>query len=523
MIRLQSYIGAAWRDGSGQGRAFGDPVAGEDIGIVDSTGLDMAEALSFARDKGGSVLRAMSFAERGSILNAIADALLAKRSEYDDIARRNSGNTRRDAAIDIDGGIGTLKYYARLGKNLGDAKHLMEDGRDQLTKPGNFLMQHMWTSRPGVAVCINAYNFPSWGLWEKAAIAVLAGVPVVAKPASTSAWLSERMVRDAVAAGAIPEGVLSLVCGSADGLLDAVAPFDHIAFTGSAETGAMIRSHAQVRSVAPRINIEADSINCAILGESAAADSDIFNLVLREINGALTIKAGQLCTNIRRIFVPKALAAQLTDALAAKIDAIVSGDPANETVALGPLVNRSQQAAALEGLAKLKSEAQVVRGGGAPEQLVDADPAKGAFLQPTLLSVADGSNLKAIHETEVFGPVATVIPYGSMEEAVVLAARGGGSLAASVWCEDGAEAACIAAGLGPFHGRVMCVDPEVGKGHTGHSIVMPQGVHGGPGRAGGGEELGGLRGLRFYMQRTSVQGSPAVLDGLAAHAATASL
>ncbi|MCC2097491.1 MAG: 3,4-dehydroadipyl-CoA semialdehyde dehydrogenase, partial [Hyphomicrobiales bacterium] len=505
MTRLQSYIGAAWRDGEGEGRSFGDPVTGQVIGTVDSTGLDMANALDFARNKGGAALRAMSFAQRGAVLNAIADALLAGRGAYDEIARRNSGNTKRDAAIDIDGGIGTLKYYARLGKTLGDTKYLVEEARDQLTKPGNFLMQHMWTSRPGVAVCINAYNFPSWGLWEKVAVAVLAGVPVVAKPASTSAWLSERMVRDVVAAGAVPEGVLSLVCGSADGLLDAMTPFDHIAFTGSADTGAMIRSHARILSVAPRLNVEADSINCAVLGESAAPDSDIFNLIVREITGALTVKAGQLCTNIRRILVPQALAGELTDALAAKIDGIVSGDPANETVALGPLVNRAQQAAALEGLAKLKTEARVVRGGGVPEHLVDADPAKGAFLQPTLLSVAESSNLGAIHETEVFGPVATLIPYGSMEEAIALAARGGGSLAASVWCEDAGEAAGIAAGLGAHHGRVMCVDPDVGKGHTGHSIVMPQGVHGGPGRAGGGEELGGLRGLRFYMQRTAVQ------------------
>ncbi|MGE3643148.1 MAG: 3,4-dehydroadipyl-CoA semialdehyde dehydrogenase [Beijerinckiaceae bacterium] len=523
MIRLQSYIAGRWQDGKGAGRAFGDPVTGEDIGVVDSSGLDMSAAMAHARDRGGAALRAMSFAERGAILNAIADALLAKRADYDEIARRNSGNTKRDAAIDIDGGIGTLKYYARLGKQLGDARMLCEDQRDQLAKTGNFLLQHIWTTRPGVAVCINAFNFPSWGLWEKAAVAILAGVPVFAKPASASAWLSERMVRDAVAAGAAPDGVLSLVCGPADGLLSAVTPFDHVAFTGSADTGAKIRAHSDVFAAAPRINIEADSINSAVLGASVVAGGAAFDLLVREITGALTVKAGQLCTNIRRVLVPQALIGEFADALAAKIDAIVSGDPANESVALGPLMNRAQQQAALDGLAKLKAETQVLRGGGKPAHLADADPERGAFLAPTLLAAKSAGDLSAVHDTEVFGPAVTLIPCKSNAEAVALAARGGGSLAASVWCDDPAEAATLAAGLGSHHGRILCVDPEVGKGHTGHSIVMPQGVHGGPGRAGGGEELGGLRGLRFYMQRTAIQGSPAILDKLGEAAAKSAL
>lgn len=524
MIRLQSFTQGRWQDGSGGGRAFGDPVSGEQIGVVDSTGIDMAAALDFARRRGGAALRAMTFAQRGAVLNAIADALAGKRENHDDIARRNSGNTRRDAAIDIDGGIGTLKYYARLGKSLGDAACLVEDGRDQLTRAGAFLMQHIWTSRPGVAVCINAFNFPAWGLWEKVAVAILAGVPVLAKPASTSAWLSEVMVRDAVAAGAIPEGVLSIVCGSTDGLLDAVQPFDHICFTGSAGTGLAIRSHANVLRNAPRVTIEADSINTAVLGVSAARDGEAFGLLVREITAALTTKAGQLCTNIRRILAPRDVAGALADALAAKIDAIVSGNPLSETVALGPLMNKAQQQAALAGLGRLKTETQVVRGGGIPARLVDADPDRGAFLQPTLLAASyDAAGQNAIHETEVFGPAATLIGYASPEEAIALAARGGGSLAASVWADDGDEAAQIALALAPHHGRVMCIDPAVGEGHTGHAIVMPQGVHGGPGRAGGGEELGGVRGLRFYMQRTAAQGSPGVLDRLGAAASTARL
>lgn len=523
MIRLQSFINGAWRDGAGDGRPFGNPVTGEALGVIDSTGLDMKSALDFARTQGGAALRAMTFAQRGALLDAIAGALTAKRASYDDIARLNSGNTKRDAAIDVDGGIGTLKYYARLGKSLSDMKYLIEDGQDQLNRDGTFFVRHVWSTRPGVAVCINAFNFPSWGLWEKAAVALLAGVPVVAKPASASAWLAERMVRDVIDAGVAPTGVLNLVCGSADGLLDALEPFDHVAFTGSADTGLMIRSHANILQHAPRVAIEADSVNCAVLGESASAGSPAFDLIVREITGALTIKAGQLCTNIRRILAPRNLIDPLGEVLAAKIDAIVSGDPADESVALGPLMNAAQQNAALEGFEKLKSETRVIRGGGKPPKLTGADPARGAFIAPSLLRAHDGAALNAVHDVEIFGPAATLIAYDSMDHAIALAARGGGSLAASVWSEDAGEAACIAAGLAPHHGRVMCVDPQTGKGHTGHGIVMPQGVHGGPGRAGGGEELGGLRGLRFYMQRSAIQGSSSLFGSLSAQAAGARL
>jgi 3,4-dehydroadipyl-CoA semialdehyde dehydrogenase len=345
---------------------------------------------------------------------------------------------------------------------------------------------------------------------------------VLAKPASATAWLSERMVRDVMAASVLPAGALSLVCGAADGLLDAVEPFDGISFTGSSHTGAMIRSHARVIAAAPRLNIEADSVNVAVLGESASVGSDTFALLVRELTGALSIKAGQLCTNIRRVLVPTSLAHALADALAAEIDKIVIGDPAEADVGLGPLVTAAQRRAALDGLAALAAETTIVRGGGLPRVLHGADGETGAFLAPTLLMARDAA-LAAVHDTEIFGPVATLIPYGSMQEAVALAARGGGSLAASVWCDEPAEAARFARELAPRHGRVLAVDPIVGKSHTGHAMVMPQCVHGGPGRAGGGEELGGLRGLRFHLQRSAIQGSPAMLDALTAGAAIAAL
>lgn len=523
MIRLESFVGGAWRRGDGPGRALVDPTTALTLGAVDSTGIDMAAAVAYARDVGGPALRAMTFAQRGALLGAIADALAAKRAEYGEIARRNSGNTTRDAAIDIDGGIGTLKFYARLGKGLGAATSIIEAGADQLAKAETFKARHLWTSRPGVAVHINAFNFPSWGLWEKVSVALLAGVPVVTKPASATAWLSERMMRDVAAAGVLPAGVLSLVCGSAEGLLDALGPFDGVVFTGSSATGAIIRSHPRMLAAAPRLAIEADSVNVAVLGQSAVADGDAFKLLTAELTKALSVKAGQLCTNIRRVLVPADSVAAFVEAMASAIDRIAVGDPALPEVAMGPLVDEGQRAAALEGLARLKTESEVVRGGGVPASALGADPAKGAFVAPTLLAAESSRGLSAVHDTEVFGPVATVLPYTSRDEAVALAMRGEGSLAASLWADDPSEAAALAVGLAPGHGRILSVDPIVGSGHTGHPIVMPQCVHGGPGRAGGGEELGGLRGLRFYMQRTALQGSPAMLEAVAASAVEAAL
>lgn len=522
MIKLESYLEGRWQAGKGAGRAFVNPTTGEQIGTIDSSGLDLGAAARYARDTGGASLRAMTFAQRGALLGAMADAMMAKREDYVTIARENSGNTARDIPVDVDGGIVTLKFYARLAKSLGDALNIIEDGADQLTKADTFKSRHVWTTRPGLAIHINAFNFPSWGLWEKVAVAFLAGVPVLAKPASGTAWLSERMVRDVVAANLLPEGALSLVCGAAEGMLDACAPFDTIAFTGSADTGLMIRSNKQVMTAAPRVMIEADSVNVAILAPGAKVDGEAFQLLVREVNTALTTKAGQLCTNIRRVLAPRELMPALVEALSAKIDKITIGNPARDDVMLGPLVDERQRRSALEGLAKLTAEAKVVRGGSAPAQALDADPAKGSFLAPTLLQAGEGAQ-RAIHDVEVFGPVVTVIPYDGMTEAVALAARGGGSLAASIYSDDSGEAAQLALGIAPYHGRILNVDPIVGKGHTGHSIVMPQCVHGGPGRAGGGEELGGLRGLRAYMQRTALQGSPQLLEAVAQSAATGAL
>ncbi|MDQ0316467.1 3,4-dehydroadipyl-CoA semialdehyde dehydrogenase [Amorphus orientalis] len=522
-MKLKSYVAGKWVEGTGDGRPFIDPTTGEELGRVDATGVDGAAALEHARTVGGPALAALSFAERGAILRAIADALTANRDAYGEIARKNSGNTVRDAAIDIDGGIATLKVYARLGQSLGDAKVLVEPGEDVLARSGNFAARHFWTSRKGAALQINAFNFPSWGLWEKVAVALLAGSPSVAKPASATAWLSRQMVADVIAAGAVPEGALQIVCGGGKDLVAALQPMDSLAFTGSAATGEMLRSDPAVLRAAPRVTVEADSINATVLGPDAGPDSDVFALAVREVVSALSVKAGQLCTNIRRVLVPAEHADAFRDAVAAKLAGLTVGNPADESVRVGPLVDLDQRQTALEGIAALSAEATVVAGGGIPDQVVGADPQAGAFLAPTLLSCADPTDGRAVHEIEVFGPCATVMPYHGVDQAVALAAHGGGSLALSLFTGDRAVQRDVALGVAPFHGRVMMVDPEVGKDHTGHGIVMPQCVHGGPGRAGGGEELGGLRGLRLHMQRTAVQGAPAALAALADDATEATL
>jgi len=522
-MKLESYVEGRWQAGTGEGRQLVDPVNGEVLGYVDATEIDGVAALAHAREVGGPALRAMTFAERGALLRAIADTLAAHREAYGEIARRNSGNTALDASVDIDGGIGTLKVYSRYGKELGDRRMVVEPGSVQLAKEDVFRARHVWTTLPGAALHINAFNFPCWGLWEKVSVAFLAGVPVVSKPASATAWLAHQMVRDVVAAGILPQGALSIVCGSGEGLLDGLRPNDALSFTGSADTALTLRSHKNILAAAPRINIEADSINATILGPDAKPGDAVFDLLVREVMSGFTIKAGQMCTNIRRIIVPAERLGAVRDAVVERMARIKVGDPANESVRMGPLVSKSQQAAAFEGLNTLKSDARVVAGGGIPAELAGGDPEKGAFLAPTLLECADPDGAQAVHEVEVFGPVATLIPYRDAAHAATLANRGGGSLAVSLFSADGDFTAKTVAGIAPAHGRIMSVDETVGKNHTGHQMAIAHCVHGGPGRAGGGEELGGTRGLRFYMQRSAVQGAPALIGRLAAEAVEAVL
>jgi len=513
-MKLESYVAGRWVAGSGEGRPFVNPTTGEILGRVDDTGVDPFAAIAYGRSTGTPALRALSFEQRGNLLRAIADVLTTNRDRYFEIARLNSGNTKVDASIDIDGGIGTLKTYARYAKSLGGARTIVEPGQEQLAKDPTFFAAHVWTSRPGVALQINAFNFPSWGMWEKVSTALLAGVASIAKPASATAWLANEMVRDVIAANVLPAGALSLVCGSGARLVDALGLMDSLAFTGSAATGLKLRSGEAIQHSGARITIEADSINATVIGPDVAPGSAVFELARREIGKALTVKAGQLCTNIRRVFVPAEIIDALADAVVADAGNVVIGDPADERVRMGPLVDGGQRSTAIDGIDRLKSEARVLAGGGAPDTIVGADARSGAFLASTVLRCDEPASATVMHDLEVFGPCLTLAPYRSTEEAAALVARGGGSLAMSLFSDDADVQAQMINKAAAWSGRVLVVDSEVGKSHTGHSIVMPQCVHGGPGRAGGGEELGGLRGLHFHMQRSAVQGGPGLFERL---------
>jgi 3,4-dehydroadipyl-CoA semialdehyde dehydrogenase len=516
---LESYLGGRWQRGQGVESELVDPTNGNVLATASAKGLDLKAALGNARARGGPALRALNYAERAKLLGAIADVLAANRARYEETAIANSGNTKIDAAIDIDGGIGTLKYYARLGAPLGAAKALLDDKPVRLAKAENFQAVHLLVARHGAAILINAFNFPSWGLWEKAACALLAGMPMLAKPASATCLLTHQMVRDVVASKVLPEGALSLLCGGIGDLLDHAIADDVIAFTGSSETAQRIAAHRNVLHRGARVNVEADSVNAALLAPGCAPATPAFDAFVKEVAREMTQKAGQKCTAIRRIFVPAERTAVVADALSARLAKTTVGDPRNEATRMGPLVSRAQQKAAFEGIHRLAGEAKFVTGSESAPKLDGIDAGKSAFVAPTLLKLEGEGH--AVHDTEVFGPCATIIPYKDETSAFALAGRGGGSLVASVFGEDRDFLARAVTALGASHGRVLAVEPSIADAHTGHGIVMPQCHHGGPGRAGNGAELGGLHGLHLYHQRVAVQGSTDLLGALQAAAAPA--
>ncbi len=511
---LLNHVAGRWQAGAGAGTTLFDSVLGTPLVRVDATGLDLAEAFAFAREQGGAALRAMSYAQRAEMLAAVGKLLQAHREAYYEIATANSGTVRNDSAVDIDGGLFTLGHYAKLGAGLGDRRWLLDGEAARLGKEPLFQSQHVLVPTQGVALFINAFNFPSWGLWEKAAPALLSGVPVVVKPATATAWLTQHMVQDVVDAGLLPAGALSIICGSSAGLMDQLQPFDLVSFTGSAETAAVIRSHPAVAQRSVRVNIEADSLNSALLLPGESAGSAAFDLLVKEVAREITVKSGQKCTAIRRIFVPQALYGAAAEAIAARLAKTTVGNPRNDSVRMGSLVSRAQLQAVHEGLAQLRAQAEVLHD-GATHGLVDADPAVACCIGPTLLGAPDADAATRVHDTEVFGPVATLLPYRDMAHAVALVKRGQGSLVASLYGSDAGTLAGTALELAASHGRVHVISPEVGTLHTGHGNVMPQSLHGGPGRAGGGEELGGARALNFYHRRSAVQASTSVLAALA--------
>ncbi len=506
MITLRSYLCGDWRTGEGAMAKLENPATGEAIAQCSTAGLDLKAALAYGRDVGGPALRKMTFAERGAMLKRMSAALYEAREALIEASTANSGATRGDAKFDIDGGTGTLAFYARLGEKLGDRTFVVEGPGEALTRSPRFAGYHVRVPRTGVAVHVNAFNFPVWGLCEKAACALLAGVPVITKPATSTALVAYRAMEILVDKAELPKGALQFVAGSAGDMLDGLLPEDVLAFTGSADTAATLRKLPAVIERSVRINVEADSLNAAVLGPDVEPGSEPWHLFLRHIVTEMTQKCGQKCTATRRIFVPKARIDEVQAALVEKLSAIKVGDPTADGTEMGPLATRQQREEAQKGLAALVADgARAVCGGAMLE-------GKGYFLPPTLLRHDAPSSARAVHATEVFGPVSTLMPYADAAEAARLVARGEGSLVASVYSDDSAFLTEMISGCAPWSGRLLIGSTKVADTSTTPGMVLPASVHGGPGRAGGGEELGGERGLSFYTQRTAVQGDRGLLD-----------
>jgi 3,4-dehydroadipyl-CoA semialdehyde dehydrogenase len=520
-VQLRSLVAGTWIPGAGPPEILVDPVRGTAVAEASARGVDFGLLLQGARDAGGA-LRALGYAARAALLGKTAELLAQHRTRYLDIALQNSGSPEADASMDIDGALFTLKYFARAGAALGSGTYLTDGAKVGLSKDGSFDAGHLALPLQGAALHINAFNFPAWGMWEKAAASLLAGVPVVTKPATSTAWLAYEMIKDLVDAAIWPAGAISIICGRAGDLLDHLTSHDVVAFTGSAATAATLRTHPRIISESVRLNIEADSVNSALLGPDVSAASPEFELFVKEVAREMTFKAGQKCTAIRRAMVPAALLPAVTDALVARLAKTSVGDPRNKSVRMGPLVNKAQQTAASAGIEQLGKDARRVFGGTRETQLVDADFDHGAFVPPTLFVSDNPASARVAHTLEVFGPVATLMPYADFAQGLAFAARGQGSLVASVFSGDGQVLDTAALSLGTTHGRVLLVDASVGATQTGHGNVMPQSLHGGPGRAGGGEELGGLRALAFYHRRTALQGPTARITALCARGATVS-
>lgn len=513
-MKLNSYVCGKWHEGASQGVETFNAITGATVCHVSSDGIDFGEVVRYGRDVGGSALRAMTFHERATALKNMAKALIADKEKYYEISTQ-TGATRADGWVDIEGGLGTVFSYASLAnRELPNDTVLVEGDAEQLSKHGSFLGRHILTSKPGVSVHINAFNFPCWGMLEKIAPSLIAGVPVIIKPATPSAYLSEAMVRDMVEGGFFPEGAIQIICGSVGDLLEHLGEQDVVTFTGSASTGRKLRTHPNIIANSIPFTMEADSLNAAILGESVSEDDPEFELFLKEISKEMTIKAGQKCTAIRRVIVPRDKVKAVVDGLAAKLDKIAMGDASQDGVRMGALISRDQVQDVKEQVAKLAQECEIVHGGSDDFEVVGADKEKGAFYPKTVLYCDKPFEKTLVHEVEAFGPVTTVMPYDELDDAIKIAQLGKGSLVASVYSFDDAETKKLVTSAAAWHGRMLILNRDCAKESTGHGSPLMPLVHGGPGRAGGGEELGGLRAVKHYMQRTAIQGSPRSLTAV---------
>ena len=508
MKQLQNYAHGEWVTGAGTGTALYHAVTGEQVAIATSVGLDFKGMLEYGRTVGGPTLRAMTFHQRARILKGLAQYLTARKEEYYAISAW-TGATRADSWIDIDGGFGTLFAYASRGRREFPDEAFFVDGPvEALSKGGTFIGRHICVPMEGVAVQINAFNFPVWGMLEKFATSFLAGVPSIVKPATVGSFLTEAVARSMVQSGLLPAGAFQLICGSPGDLLDHLTCQDSVAFTGSAGTARQLRTSKAIVENTVRFNQEADSLNFSMLGPDAVPGTEEFDLFVKEVVREMTAKAGQKCTAIRRTFVHESVVDAVTSALSKRLATTKVGDPAVEGVRMGPLAGKTQVREVERSVDRLRTGAQVVFGGPGTLDVVGANADAGAFYPSMLLYAEQPFAGAPAHDVEAFGPVNTIMPYKTVDDAIALARLGQGSLVGSLFTARDDVARSVALGTAAYHGRLMLVNRHSAKESTGHGSPMPGMVHGGPGRAGGGEELGGIRGVMHYMQRTAIQGSP---------------
>jgi len=511
--KLDHYILGQWTPHSGEGEPQYDAVTGEVIATYSSETLDYEAIMNYARQTGGPNLRKLTFRERGQMLKRLALHLFDMRKKYYPLSYR-TGATKGDSWIDIDGGIGTLFAYASLRKQFPDKPFHIDGDAVNLSKEGTFIGHHIMVPKHGVAVHINAFNFPIWGMLEKVSVNLLAGVPAVVKPSELTSFLTEAMVRDIIQSGILPDGALQLINGKGYGILEPLTSQDIITFTGSASTGRMLKSLPHIVENAIPFNMEADSLNAAVLGEDAKPGTPTFDLFIKEVRREMTVKCGQKCTAIRRIIVPEHLVEDVQLALSQQLQKTTIGNPTVEGVRMGALVSRSQMEEVRKRVQQLASGSSIVYGDLDKFDVMGAEREKGAFFSPILLVNEDPFNSTDTHTVEAFGPVSTIMPYRNMGEAIELANMGKGSLVSTVATADEQIATDYVMGSAPYHGRILILNEESAKESTGHGSPMPLLVHGGPGRAGGGEEMGGVRGVKHYLQRTAIQGHPTMISAV---------
>lgn len=508
--KLQNYAMGQWIEGEGDGQTLYNAITGTPLYMATSKGLDFKGMTEYARSVGGPALRKMTFHARGNMLKALALHLRNHLDKFYAVSYQ-TGATKADSWVDIEGGIGNLFANASLRRKFPDDVICMDGDSHNLGKNNTFMGTHILTPKEGVAIHINAFNFPVWGMLEKIAVNLLAGVPCIVKPASATSYLTEVVVKEIIASKILPEGALQLICGSAGDLLDHVMVQDVVTFTGSASTGLKLKSHPRILSESVPFNMEADSLNCIVLGKNVKPGDAEWDIFVKEVRKEMTLKAGQRCTGVRRIFVPQEKMEDMIGALSTALAQTVIGNPLNEKVRMGSLAGETQRTEVKEQVQKLLATSQIAYGSMDSVEVVDASSEMGAFMSPLLLKNENPFHCTEPHEIEAFGPVSTIMPYDTMDDAIALSKLGKGSLVSTIVTADHKEARQYVIGAASYHGRILVLNNECARENTGHGSPLPLLVHGGPGRAGGGEEMGGVRGVKHYLQRTALQGSPTTI------------